>query len=252
MSTQTETAIAIDAAGLHYREFNERIHEALDNGATELILQNVCGQRYIGAGLDVDVRITVEGVPGNDLACFMDGPQITVHGNAQDGVANTMSSGAIAVHGHAGDVVAYAMRGGRVFIEGNAGYRVGIHMKEYKTRVPVVIIGGTARDYFGEYMAGGTLVLLGLGRKAEEPLAGDFLGTGMHGGQILLRGQVEDWQLGKEVGRVELDDDCWAGLSLNLREFAEEFGLSPESFRREEFTRLMPVSHRPYGKIYVY
>ncbi len=252
MSTHTEAAVAIDAAGLHYRELNERVRQALDEGASEVLLQNVCGQRYIGAGLDVDARIVVEGIPGNDLACFMDGPRITVHGNAQDGVANTMSSGAIAVHGHAGDVVAYAMRGGRVFIKGNAGYRVGIHMKEYKTRVPVVIIGGTARDYFGEYMAGGTLVLLGLGRGAEEPLAGDFLGTGMHGGQILLRGRVEDWQLGKEVGEVELNDACWFELSRNLREFATEFGLDPDAFRREEFTRLMPVSHRPYGKIYVY
>jgi len=247
-----QTAVAIDASGLHYRELNERVRRAVDEGAEDVLLRNVCGQRYIGAGLDAETQIVVEGVPGNDLACFMDGPRITVRGNAQDGVANTMSSGAVVVHGHAGDVAAYAMRGGRVFVRGSAGYRVGIHMKEFESRVPVVVIGGTARDYFGEYMAGGTLVLLGLERPAEEPLVGDFLGTGMHGGQILLRGQVDKRQLGKEVGKVELNDACWFELSRNLREFGAEFGLDPEQFRREDFTRLMPVSHRPYGKIYVY
>jgi len=247
-----QTAVAIDASGLHYRELNERVRREVDEGAGAVLLRNVCGQRYIGAGLDADTRITVEGVPGNDLACFMDGSEITVRGNAQDGVANTMSSGAVVVHGHAGDVAAYAMRGGRVFVRGRAGYRVGIHMKEFEARVPVVIIGGTAKDYFGEYMAGGTLVLLGLERPAEEPLVGDFLGTGMHGGQILLRGKVDERQLGKEVGEVELGDACWFELSRNLREFAAEFALDPDEFRREDFTRLMPVSHRPYGKIYVY
>jgi len=252
MSTVVEAAVMIDAAGMHYRRLNERVRGALEEGATEILLRNVCGQRYIGAGFETDARIVVEGVPGNDLACFMDGPHITVRGNAQDGVANTMSSGSVTIHGHVGDVAAYAMRGGRVFVRGDAGYRVGIHMKEYKARVPVVVIGGTAKDYFGEYMAGGTLVLLGLDRAKDEPIAGEFLGTGMHGGQILLKGHVEKWQLGKEVGEVELNDACWFELLRNLQEFAAEFKLEAEEFRREEFTRLMPVSHRPYGKLYVY
>ncbi len=248
----TQAAVAIDARGLGHRELNERIRAMLADGASEILLRNVLGQRYIGAGLGGDAEITIKGVPGNDLACFMDGPRIVVHGNGQDGVANTMSSGAVIVRGHAGDVLGYGMRGGRLFIRGDAGYRVGIHMKEYKDRVPVVIIGGTAKDYFGEYMAGGTLVLLGLDRPEGVPLAGDFLGTGMHGGQILLRGAPEDWQLGREVGRVELDDACWFELRRNLEDFAHEFDLDPDLFRQKEFTRLMPVSHRPYGKIYVY
>jgi glutamate synthase domain-containing protein 3 len=252
----TQTAAAIDARGLGHRELNERIRAALAEGAPEILLRNVRGQRYIGAGLraDADIvsEIIIEGIPGNDLACFMDGPRIVVRENAQDGVANTMSSGAVIVHGHAGDVLGYAMRGGRLFIRGNAGYRIGIHMKEYRDRVPVLIVGGTAKDYFGEYMAGGTLVLLGLERPEGKPLAGEFLGAGMHGGQILLRGPVEDWQLGREVGRVELNDACWFELRRNLADFAREFDLEPDRFCREDFTRLMPVSHRPYGKVYVY
>jgi len=245
---------AIDASGLDHRELNLRIREALASGAgvSEIELSNVRGQRYIGAGLRGGARIDVEGVPGNDLACFMDGPRIVVRGNAQDCVANTMNSGAVIIHGDAGDVLAYGMRGGRLFVKGGAGYRVGIHMKEYRERVPVAIIGGTAKDYFGEYMAGGTLVLLGLGRSEGEPLVGEFVGAGMHGGQILLRGPVRDWQLGKEVGRVEINDACWFELRRNLADFSREFGLDADRFRREEFGRFMPVSRRPYGKIYAY
>lgn len=250
MTTQTGTII--NAEALSHRELNARIRSALEEGASSVLLRNVRGQRYIGAGLRSAAEIVVEGVPGNDLGCFMEGPRIVVRGNAQDAVANTMSSGTVVIHGHAGDVLAYGMRGGRLFVRGDAGYRVGIHMKEYKDRIPVVIVGGTARDYFGEYMAGGTLVLLGLDRHDGEPLIGEFVGTGMHGGQILLRGPVEAWQLGKEVGQVELNDACWFELKRNLADFARELGIVPDAFRRGEFTRLIPVSHRPYGRIYVY
>lgn len=248
----TQTGVVINARAMGHRQLNAGIRKALEEGASDVLLQNVRGQRYIGAGLRSAVEIVVEGIPGNDLGCFMEGPRIVVRGNAQDVVANTVSSGTVVIHGHAGDVLAYGMRGGRLFVRSNAGYRVGIHMKEYKDRIPVVVVGGTAKDYFGEYMAGGTLVLLGLDRGDDEPLIGEFIGTGMHGGQILLRGSVEEWQLGKEVGQVELNDACWFELKRNLADFAREFDMAADSFQRDEFTRLIPVSHRPYGTIYVY
>jgi glutamate synthase domain-containing protein 3 len=248
----TQTGITINAGALSHRQLNASVRKALEEGASDILLRNVRGQRYIGAGLRSACEIIVEGVPGNDLGCFMDGPRMVVRGNAQDAVANTMNSGSVVIHGHAGDVLAYGMRGGRLFVRGNAGYRVGIHMKEYKDRIPVVIVGGTAKDYFGEYMAGGTLVLLGLGRPNGAPLIGEFIGTGMHGGQILLRGPVEAWRLGKEVGRVELNDACWFELERNLADFAREFDIPANAFQRGEFIRLIPVSHRPYGTIYVY
>ena len=73
-------------------------------------------------------------------------------------------------------VLAYAMRSGRLYVRGNSGYRVGIHLKEYRDRVPIVIIGGTAKDYFGEYMAGGTLVLHRIDRIAGSSNDINFLG----------------------------------------------------------------------------
>jgi hypothetical protein len=95
---------------------------AIAQGATKVVLRNVCGHRYIGTGLRNSVAIEIEGTPGNDLAMFMDGPSITVRGNGQDGVGNTMTSGQIVIHGSAGDLLAHSLRGGRIFVEGAIGY----------------------------------------------------------------------------------------------------------------------------------
>lgn len=54
------------------------------------------------------------------------------------------------------------MRGGKIYVRDHAGYRAGIHMKEYKKKVPIMIIGGCAGSFLGEYQAGGILIVLGL------------------------------------------------------------------------------------------
>lgn len=242
----------IDAKGIYYRQLNEMIKEAVEAGETDIVLQNVNGQRYIGTNLGRPVNITIHGVPGNDLGAFMDGPTIVVHGNGQDAIGNTMNSGKIVVHGHAGDVLGYGMRGGKLFIRGNVGYRVGIHMKEYKKQVPVLIVGGTAGAFLGEYMAGGCLIVLGLNTREGEPLAGDYLGTGMHGGVIYLRGQVDRERLGKEVAVFDVDEDDRKLLEKHLSEYCSDLGLSLDEVMSRPFVKLLPVSSRPYGRLYVY
>ncbi|MCL0029937.1 hypothetical protein M1N19_03120, partial [Dehalococcoidia bacterium] len=192
--------VKIDASGISYRELNARLRDAVSNGTQRIELQNVYGQRYIGTNLDRPVRIEIFGTPGNDLGAFMDGPRIIVRGNAQDGCGNTMNEGEIVVHGHAGDILGLSARGGKIFVREDVGYRAGIHMKEYGDKKPVLVIGGTAQDFLGEYMAGGILILLGLNLSEGEHHKANFIGTGMHGGVIYLRGSVEDYQLGKEVG----------------------------------------------------
>jgi glutamate synthase domain-containing protein 3 len=241
----------IDAKDIHYRELNEQIRQAVRQGAKEILLQNINGQRYIGDGIRGKIKIKIEGVPGNDLAAFMDGPIIITHSNAQDAVANTMNKGKVIIHGNAGDVLGYGMRGGKLFVRGDVGYRVGIHMKAFKKQIPVIIIGGTARDFLGEYQAGGIIVLLGLDRDGS-PLAGNYIGTGMHGGVIYIRGEVDPFQLGKEVSissADKMDEEC---LKLYLREYCEDFGLSLDDVMRNKFIKLLPTHLRPYGKIYAY
>ena len=194
------TVARIDTSGVYYRQLNARMRELVADGVRKIELISVCGQRYIGTDLSKPVDIKITGTPGNDLGAFMLGPRITVHGNAQDGCGNTMDDGLIVIHGHAGDIIGLSARGGKIFIRDDVGYRAGIHMKEYGEKKPALVIGGTAQDFLGEYMAGGTLVLLGLNLEEGQHHRANFIGTGMHGGVIYIRGSVADYQLGQEVG----------------------------------------------------
>ena len=242
----------INAKGLHYRVLNEKIHRLIGEGAKVLSITNVNGQRYIGSGLQGNIRITIDGVPGNDLAAFMDGAVIRVKGNAQDGVANTLNAGEVIIDGNAGDVLGYGMRGGRVMIRGHVGYRVGIHMKSFGKQVPVIVIGGNARDFLGEYQAGGIIIVLGLDLLPGEPIAGYMVGTGMHGGVMYIRGRVEEWQVGKEVKIFDVDDGDRKVMMPHLRDFARIFHLDLEEIMSKPFLKMIPYSKRPYGRIYAY
>ncbi len=235
----------LDAKGIYYQELNRKIRQAIESGEKEIILDNVSGQRYIGGGIKAAVKMRINGTPGNDLAAFMDGPEIIVFGNGQDAIGNTMSAGKVVIHGDAGDIVGYGMRGGKIFIKGNVGYRVGIHMKEYKDIKPTIVIGGNTGDFLGEYMAGGILVVLG-----EE--VGNFCGTGMHGGVMYVNGSIPEHKLGKEVKVLTLDREDEEKLEKILREYAEDMVLEYRQLARIRFTKLVAGSTRPYGKLYAY
>lgn len=243
----------IDARDVYYKDLNEQVRKAVADGEKEIELHNVNGQRYIADGISAEgVTITINGVPGNDLASFMNGPTVVVKGNAQDGVANTMNSGAIYVHGSAGDILGYGMRGGKVFIKDNVGYRVGIHMKGFREHVPKIVAGGRAGDFFGEYMAGGVLVLLGLGSDDGTSIVGDYCGTGIHGGVIFVRGEVEHHKLGAEVGLDEPGEADRAMLEELVDEYCSVFGADREKIFSRPFLKLYPFSSRPYGRLYAY
>ncbi len=81
---------------------------------------------------------------------------------------------------------------------------------------------------------------------------GGYLGTGMHGGEIYVRGEVEPWQIGKECGIFTADEDDMAALSPVLDEYCEAFEMDLDEVLSVPFTKLVPVSHRPYGKLYAY
>ncbi|MCL4459904.1 MAG: hypothetical protein M1136_06030 [Chloroflexi bacterium] len=250
---KTDHTVAIDASSVFHCQLNAKLRSAASDGTQRIVLRNVYGQRYIGTGLDKPVEIEIFGTPGNDLGAFMDGPRIVVHGNAQDGCGNTMNSGEIIVHGHAGDIIGLSARGGKIFVREDVGYRAGIHMKEYGEKRPTVVIGGTAQDFLGEYMAGGTIIILGLSLKAGESHRASFIGTGMHGGVIYLRGTIADFQLGKEVGIAnKLEDEDYKILRQFVGEFAAHFGYNAEEILKHQFIKLFPRWLRPYGRLYAY
>jgi glutamate synthase domain-containing protein 3 len=241
--------IEMDVWQVHYRTLNNFLREIVWGGAQQIRLRNVCGQRYIGTDLHRPVYIEIYGTPGNDLGAFLDGPRLVVYGNAQDGCGNTMNDGEIVIHGRAGDIIGHSMRGGKIFVRDDVGYRVGIHMKEYEDKRPAIVIGGTAQHFLGEYMGGGVLVVLGLDR--QQHLA-NFIGTGMHGGVIYMRGELAAHQLGREVGQVEMGQADRNILAELVEQFAAHFGYDAGEILSGQFTKLVPLSLRPYGQLYAY
>lgn len=243
---------SIDARGVYYRELNEQLKSLANKGTKEITISGLVGQRYLGTNLRTQVRILMYGVPGNDLGAFMDGPQIEVFGSVQDGVGNTMNEGGIVIHGSAGDIVGHSMRGGEIYIRDNVGYRVGIHMKQYQDVRPVIVIGGTAQHFLGEYMAGGVLIVLGRQLAADECHPSRYIGTGMHGGVIYVRGAVDEAFLGKEVGVVPMEDEDRELVEEYVRTYAGHFEMDALGLLDRPFTRLVPLTKRPYGRLYAY
>lgn len=252
--------VNINAKDLTHRQLNERIRAELSAGAGHISLLNVNGHRYIASGINSSAIIDIHGTAGNDLGSFLSGCHLNIFGNAQDCAANTMNSGKIVIRGSVGDILGYGLRGGKIFVGGNTGYRTGIHMKSYKDMIPVIVIGGAARDFCAEYMAGGIIILLGLKHKSgilsedesREDIIGNFIGTGMHGGTVYIRGNIKKYQLGREVSPVKLNDADMRILNSNIMEFCRDFRLDSKKILKKEFIKLTAVNHRPYGAIYAY
>ena len=208
----------ISAYGLDFKELNEKIRSINGN----LTINNCFGERFIGTGAAAKT-ITINGTPGNALGMYLDGAVIIVNGNSQDAVGDTMNDGKIIINGNAGDVLGYAMRGGKIFVKGDAGYRTGIHMKEYKDKKPVVIVGGSTGSFLGEYLAGGLIIVLGL--NTDSFPAGDFTGVGMHGGEIFIRSSKPPENLPKQVSVNIADEMDLCRIMNDILEFSEIFNI---------------------------
>jgi glutamate synthase domain-containing protein 3 len=247
----TMNAVRIDAKNLHYTPLNQQIRAAVAKGAQEIILDNVLGQRFIGDGLRGDgVTITVNGVPGGDLAMFMSGPTIIVNGNADHAPGNTMDKGKVIIHGSAGDAVAHSMRGGRVYVRDNIGYRGGIHMKQYMEKRPILVVGGAARAFLGEYMAGGLLIVLGM--NGVTPICERGVGSGIHGGEIIVRGEVDEIYLGVGAKQQPVTPEQKETIRPVLEDFAKSFGIDPAPLLATDYSRIIPGSARPFANKYTW
>jgi glutamate synthase domain-containing protein 3 len=240
----------IDADSMHYRELNQLLRALDIKGAEKIEIHNVYGQRYIGTDLRTAMEIEIYGTPGNDLGVFMNGQKLVVHGNAQDCSGNTMNDGQIVIHGGAGDITGYGMRGGKIFVRDNVGYRTGIHMKEYMDKKPYLVVGGTAQDFLGEYMAGGILVVFGLNLKDGETHKARYVGTGMHNGTMYISGGIT--HLGKEVKVMEVNKSDLTLIQSLAKEFCGHFNFNIDEVMTRKFSKIVPVSHRPYGTVYAY
>lgn len=231
---------------MHFQKLNEQIRACTDRDIT---LENCIGQRYIGSGL-CDKNLYIDGIAGNALGAYLGGGKIVTSGNAQDATGDTMNDGTIIVNGSCGDATGYGMRRGKIFIRGDIGYRAGIHMKSYKEKLPVMVVGGCAGSFLGEYQAGGIIVVLGLHQPKEVPVTGHFCGTGMHGGRIFLRCETPPSDLPNQIMVKEASEDDLAQIEQYLDEFCAHFGEDKTEILSSKFYILTPNSKNPYKQLY--
>ena len=235
----------IQAKGLSYRDINDKLRTA----DKETTVKGCLGQRFICAGMS-DISVTLEGVPGNALGAYLNGASITVEGNAQDAVGDTMNGGRIVIRGSVGDAVGYAMRGGSIYVKGDAGYRAGIHMKAYEEKIPVMVIGGKAGSFLGEYQAGGVIVVLGLTKNGKK-IVSNFPCTGMHGGKLILRSDCRDIAFPNQVTARPATDKDITEIDRYVSEYCRLFGGNKEDIMDHPFTVVTPDSKNPYKQLYV-
>ena len=231
---------SLDVKALNHQSLNQQIRST----ETNVKLINVLGQRFIAAGAS-DKCLDIYGTPGNALGAYLNGAVINVHGNAQDAVGDTMNSGQINVFGNIGDAPGYA-----IYVKGNAGYRAGIHMKAYKEHLPVLMIGGKAGSFLGEYQAGGIIIVLGL-TDDEKDIVQNFPCTGMHGGKMYLRSKCEGIHFPHQVTARPAIPEALEEIREYIEEFAEIFDYDAGQIIDGDFTVIVPDSKNPYQQMYV-
>ena len=161
-----------------------------------------------------------------------------------------MNAGRILINGNCGDATGYAMRGGSIYVRGDVGYRAGIHMKAYQDKLPVLVVGGRAGSFLGEYQAGGMIIVLGLGCDTPVPV-GYFCGTGMHGGKLILRSDCSHLLFPPQVTTHPADADELAEIRRYVEEYCRLFDQDADAIMDSPFTVVTPDSSNPYKQMYV-
>ncbi|MGV8906420.1 MAG: glutamate synthase [Acetobacterium sp.] len=236
----------IQGKDVAFTDLNKAIKAA---DASEVTVENIIGQRYIGSGVE-GKNLILYGTPGNALGAYLNNCNITVHGNVQDAVGDTMNNGEIIVHGNGGDTLGYAMRGGAIYVRGNGGYRVGIHMKEYQELKPVIVVGGKVGSFLGEYQAGGIIVILGLGVDNSFP-TGNYCGTGMHGGVMYIRSDVPPENLPPHLIVKKCIIEDLNQIRHFIANYCEFFDVKETDIFKKSFYKLTPGANH-YNTIYAH
>ncbi len=123
-------------------------------------------------------------------------------------------------------------------------------MKEYKEKKPVLVIGGCAGSFLGEYQAGGLILVLGLHRSGK-PIVGNFPCTGMHGGKMVLRGDVSSIHFPRQTHIYTAEQADLMEIRPYLETFCAVFGYPIEALFDVPYTVVMPDSKNPYKQMYV-
>ena len=210
-------AIVYDLAAEPLRTLNQRLHHlTAETAKTPWRVVHPRGAHAVAAGVDVAVKIDIEGHCGYYCADMNQRAEITVHGMVGVGVAENMMSGLVRVKGHASQSAGATAHGGLLVIEGDASSRCGISMKGID-----IVVHGSVGHMSGFMAQAGRMVVCG---DADEAL-----GDSLYEAQIYVRGQVKE--LGADCVEKELRDEHRAALA-ELLERGEVRGAKPEEFRR--------------------
>ncbi|MBC8290126.1 MAG: protein glxC [Planctomycetes bacterium] len=182
-----------DLTKLSVREVNQFLHHELPGSGIERVeILNPDGSHSIGAGLDCEVEIDIQGHAGYFIAGMNKRANVTVHGTVGWSVAENIMSGSVRVKGHASESAAASGHGGLVVIEGDASSRCGISMKGCD-----IVVGGSV-GHFSAFMAqAGSLVVCGD--------AGANLGDSLYEATLYVRGKIHS--LGADAQEEEMSPD---------------------------------------------
>jgi len=123
-------------------------------------------------------------------------------------------------------------------------------MKQYRDKRPVLVIGGIFRAFLGEYMAGG--LILALGDSSQNPIRERGIGSGIHGGKIVIRGDVDEYYLGVGARKTPVPDNEKDEITPLIKEFAGYFGIDPQTLLDDTYVQITPSSSRPFANKYTW
>lgn len=220
----------VDGHRLESRVLEEKIQEAVEQGHTRLHVE-AYGQHGIGGRLwkagDQKVYVKITGPLGQRAGSLgFENTLVEIMGSTSDDIGWLNAGADIIVHGNAANGACNGMAQGKVFVAGNIGAR-GMTMTKRNPRFdpPELWVLGSVGDYFGEFMAGGMVVICG-----HEPQdASNVLGyrplVGMVGGQVLFRGPHKGYSQTDAVV-APIDDPTWQWLVTNIQVYLEKINRS--------------------------
>ncbi|MFC9979229.1 protein glxC [Gordonia sp. NPDC127522] len=163
-----------DLAETPLREINSLLHGDISG---EIVIDNPAGAHSVAAGVNLPVKITINGHVGYYAAGMNQQAEVTIDGNAGTGVAENMMSGSVIVKGNASQSAGATAHGGLLVVEGDAAARCGISMKGVD-----IVVGGNVGHNSAFMAQAGRLVVRGD--------AGDGLGDSIYETRIYVRGEV--------------------------------------------------------------
>ncbi len=78
------------------------------------------------------------------------------------------------------------------------------------------------------------------------------IGSGIHGGEIFIRGDICDECLGMGTKKNKCSADEMKRINPFINEFAACFNLDPAQFLDSDYVRISPASARPFANKYTW